>query len=184
MSVFRPEFIEALTLLAKACDDVVAKGYDRPVLVGGAAVEFHTRSAVTSGDFDFVTQAHEAFEKILPKYGFEEMTVDDKLMKTFINEKLGLAVEVISDTLFSGRSDVQKIRLVDVIDGNKIAISPVEDLIADRLGQHSEGLSGMLDQAIAMFRLAFDLDEAYLDRRIREETCGELDLAYLKERSK
>ena len=41
----------------------------------------------------------------------------------------------------------------------------------------------MLDQAIKMFRLADRLDENYLDKRIREETAGELGLAYLKEQA-
>ena len=33
MSIFGPEFIEALSLLAQACDDLAGRGYDRPVLV-------------------------------------------------------------------------------------------------------------------------------------------------------
>jgi hypothetical protein len=65
MAVFRPEFIEALTLLARACSDLEAKGFQRPVLVGGAAVEFHTGSAVVSGDFDFVTADQREFEDVL-----------------------------------------------------------------------------------------------------------------------
>jgi hypothetical protein len=69
MGVFRPEFIEALSLLAQVCDEVERKGYPRPILVGGAAVEFHTGGAVI-WRFDFVTPAHEAFEELLPKYGF------------------------------------------------------------------------------------------------------------------
>src|SRR5258708_733620 len=54
--VFRLEFIEALRLLALACEEVATRGYERPVLVGGAAVEFHTGGAVASGDFDFVSE--------------------------------------------------------------------------------------------------------------------------------
>ena len=57
MSIFRPEFIEVLSLLARTCADLAARGYDRPVLGGGAAVEFHTDGAVVSGDFDFVTRS-------------------------------------------------------------------------------------------------------------------------------
>jgi hypothetical protein len=69
VSVFRPEFIEALSLLARASDDLATKGYDRPVLVGGGAVEFHTGSAVVSGDFDFVSDEQRAFEDALISYG-------------------------------------------------------------------------------------------------------------------
>lgn len=37
-----------------------------------------------------------------------------------------------------------------------------------------------LDQAIKLFRLADQVDEACLDKRIREETTDTFDLAYLK----
>jgi hypothetical protein len=57
MATYRPEIVEALNLLAAAFNDVVAAGYARPVLVGGAAVEFYTGGAVVSGDFDVVTAA-------------------------------------------------------------------------------------------------------------------------------
>ena len=39
----------------------------------------------------------------------------------------------------------------------------------------------MLDQAVKLFQLAEHLDEAYLAARIRDETGGVVDLAYLKE---
>jgi hypothetical protein len=42
----------------------------------------------------------------------------------------------------------------------------------------------MLEQAVAMYKLAFELDEAYLDRRIRLETHGDHDLAFLQEQAK
>jgi len=42
----------------------------------------------------------------------------------------------------------------------------------------------MLDQAIKLYQLAEDVDEAYLDRRIQEETQGEYDIEYLKAASR
>jgi len=56
-------------------------------------------------------------------------------------------------------------------------------MIADRIGQYASTTNrvpAMLDQAVKLFRLADQLDETYLDRRIRDETLGELDLKYLK----
>ncbi|WP_430426883.1 hypothetical protein [Parasphingorhabdus sp.] len=55
MSVFRPEYEAALQLFAKVSEAMKAKGLNAPVLVGGAAVELYTGSAVTTGDFDIVT---------------------------------------------------------------------------------------------------------------------------------
>ena len=41
----------------------------------------------------------------------------------------------------------------------------------------------MLDQAIALYVLAEDMDEAYLEKRIREETAGEHGVDFLKAKS-
>jgi hypothetical protein len=70
-SPYRPEFVDALKLLAQAFDDVVNAKCGRPVLVGGAAVEFHTGGALVSGDFDVVTVAQEKLEEALLCRGFE-----------------------------------------------------------------------------------------------------------------
>ena len=52
---YRPEFTAALEVIALAFREAVAKGAAMPVIVGGAAVEYHTVSGVQSADFDLVT---------------------------------------------------------------------------------------------------------------------------------
>jgi hypothetical protein len=186
MSVFRPEFIEALALLAKACDDVAARGFDRPILVGGAAVEFHTGSAVVSGDFDFVAADQRAFEEALIACGFRREDRRGRLLRGFYHPELSLGVEVVSGSLFDGRCDMRRVQLVEIIDGKVVAIAPVEDMIADRMGQYISTVNRvpeMLDQAVKLFQLADTVDDTYLDRRIRDETAGELGLAFLRERA-
>lgn len=183
--VFRPEFIEALTLLARVCDDMAARGYRRPVLVGGAAVEFHTGSALVSGDFDFVADDQRVFEEALVARGFRREDRAGRLLRGLYHPELLLGVEVVSGLLFDGHSDPARIELVEILDGKAVAIAPVEDLIADRMGQYISTqvrVPEMLDQAIKMFQLADRLDEDYLDKRIRDETSGELGLEYLKGR--
>jgi hypothetical protein len=79
------------------------------------------------------------------------------------------------------------VQLVEIVDGKVIAIAPVEDMIADRMGQYvsrESRVPAMLDQAIKLFQLADSLDEDYLDQRLRDETGGELDLTFLKEQAK
>ena len=183
MALFRPAFIEALSLLAKACDDLADKGYERPILVGGAAVEFHTGGLVVSGDFDFVTDDQQAFEAALTRYGFRRENRVNRLLRGLYHPQFSVGVEVVSGRLFDGRSDLHRVQLVEIVDGKAVAIAAVEDLIADRMGQYASTeirIPEMLDQAIQLFRLADHLDEAYLAKRIAEETNGELDLAYLK----
>ncbi len=151
---FRPEYIEALSLLAQVCEDVVARGCERPVLVGGGAVEFYTGGDIVSGDFDLVIAEHEVFEEVLPRYGFTlEERRHGRLMKSFLHPKLGIAVEVISGYLYPG-SDANRIRPVEIAEGKRVAFLPIEDLIADRLGQYTvDARWEMLDQAIALSNL-------------------------------
>jgi len=178
---FRSEFREALSLLAQVCDEVVRRWYPLPVLVGGAAVEFYTSGDAMTADADFVTPYHDVFEEILPKYGFVFVDRPGRRMRRFRHPSLDLGVEVVSDDLYPG-SDPARIRLVRTAGGGRIAIYPVEDVIADRLGQYAEdSRAEMLGQAIQLYQLATELDEAYLEARIRDQTHGDWSLARLKE---
>jgi hypothetical protein len=57
---------------------------------------------------------------------------------------------------------------------------PLPFVIADRLGQYysnRKASAALFHQAALAYRLATELDAAYLDHRIREETALELDLS-------
>lgn len=70
MSLYRPEFEAALNKFAEVSEAMVKKGFSRPILVGGAAVEFYTASAVNTGDFDFCTPIQPELEIELQNHGF------------------------------------------------------------------------------------------------------------------
>ncbi len=57
MSGYRPEFEAALRLFARVSEAMKSRGFDAPVLVGGAAVEIYSLSAINTGDFDISTGA-------------------------------------------------------------------------------------------------------------------------------
>ena len=182
---FRHDFVEALKILAGASDDLVAQGHHRPILVGGAAVEFYTGGAVCSGDFDIVTPSGAALEAALLARGFKKEDRAGWLARGYYHPELAIGVEVVGGVLFEGRGDPARVRLVEVAPKEKVAFVAIEDLIADRMGQFRSaprGVREMLEQAAMLLRLAESADEAYLDRRIREETSGECDLAFLKAR--
>ena len=76
-----------------------------------------------------------------------------------------------------GTVDSTRIRLLQP-DGEdaRFRVIAVEDMIADRMGQFASGSGGadeMREQARALLRLFPDMDRAYLERRIREETAGD-----------
>jgi hypothetical protein len=77
-----------------------------------------------------------------------------------------------------------RLRLVTVGPGSRVLVIPVEDVIADRLGQYlanSGGSRALLRQAVLAWSLAVEIDRPYLDERIKTETVGTLDLARFEE---
>jgi hypothetical protein len=54
-SPYRPEFEAALRLFAQVSEAMHRRGLQRPILVGGAAAEFWSVSALSTGDFDMCT---------------------------------------------------------------------------------------------------------------------------------
>lgn len=91
-----------------------------------------------------------------------------------------LAVDFVSGSLFEGRTDQGRIMraIVDASRGTTVSFAPVEDMIADRLGQYESapgGVPAMLEQARLLLALADEIDETYLRRRVGEE-CADVGL--------
>lgn len=181
MSTYRPEFEEALRVFAKVSEAVESSGFQRPVLVGGAAVEFYSGSAIATGDFDVITARQDVLEKALLEYGFEKPSGLGVLTRGWIHPKLRLGFEVVGTELLDGHADRDKVRLISVDEGEQFAVISVEDLIADRMGQYHSGTArDMLEQARVLFSLYKDADRTYMEARIREETANEYGIEDLE----
>lgn len=181
MSLYRPEFEAALFVLARVSETMQARGFSRPVLVGGAAVELYSGGAIATGDFDVVTGRQDVFESLLRDYGFERLVGPGHSMMGWVHADLKLGFEVVSSTLLDGKADRDRVRLIDARDGETFAVLSVEDMIADRMGQYASGTApDMLGQARTLFSLYEDVDRDYLERRIREESFGDHGIADLQ----
>lgn len=184
----RPEFLEALNLFAKAVDRMVGKGMNAPVLVGGAAVELYTGGAIVSGDFDFVSDWQTEFFAELMPLGFEHPEQIGWLQNSLLHPALDVAVQVVSKPLMDGRADPERILILDLGDAERgkpslLRIIPAEDLIADRMSQALAGPridKNMQNQAVRLYQLVEDVDEDYLDSRIRTETGNEASMETLR----
>ncbi len=176
---FSSEFLAALRLLGSAMEEVAAAGFPRPILVGGAALQLWTTGLYVSGDFDLLAVDPAPMEAALIARGFRREDRRGRLLRGLYHPGLTMGVEFISGQLFDGLADVTRLRLVVVGPEARVTVIPVEDVIADRLGQyqaHPAGSRALLDQAGLAWSLASDIDRAYLDRRIRAETAGTMDL--------
>jgi len=183
----RPQFIEALALLARAIERLEARGYPAPVLVGGAAVELYTGGAIASGDFDFVSGWQREFFAELQVLGFDRPAKPGWLQWSVMHPNFDFGVQVVSGALMDGKADTKRIQIVDVGESEegkplRLRVIPVEDLIADRLAQACSSFrvdEAMRNQAVRLYQLAEGLDEQYLDDRIRTETGNEASLETL-----
>ena len=175
MSAYRPQFEAALRLFARVSEAMKARGFSRPVLVGGAAAEYYSASALTTGDFDMCSPAQPALEEELQRFGFIRPSGAGKSLRGWIHPELGLGFEVVANVPMDGNVDAAHIVLVEnIAPGTAFAIISVEDLIADRMGQYASGTArDRIDQARALFLLNPDVDFDYLERRIREESFGD-----------
>ncbi|NCN84051.1 MAG: hypothetical protein GW808_03330 [Sphingomonadales bacterium] len=182
MTGYRPEYEAALRLFAKVSKAMEAKGLRSPVLVGGAAVELYSGSAVTTGDFDIVTPRQAEFEALLQEHGFIRPSGPGMATRGWIHPELGLGFEVVGSTVLDGNSDADRLQLIDAGEDGVAQVISVEDIIADRMGQFASGTAPeMREQAQKLFALYPDADKVYMEKRIRQETDGTYGVENLEE---
>jgi hypothetical protein len=179
---YRPEFLAALDLLAKASTLMVAEGHAPPVLVGGAVVEFETRSAMTSGDLDLVSASDRALARALEAVGFRKEDRPGQRLGGWFHPDLPIAVDCVASRYYEGRGDRSRIRIVEMPSGD-VLMAPIEELIIDRIGQWeaSDRKDRELRAQVAgLLELAEELDETYVLRRVHEENGLIPDLDMLR----
>jgi hypothetical protein len=182
MPIYRPTFEAALTLFARISEAMADRGLSRPVLVGGAAAEFYSASALTTGDFDICSAAQSELEEEMQRFGFVRPSGAGRSLRGWIHPDLKLGFEVVADVPMDGNVDAAHIRLVRPIGETALfRIISVEDLIADRMGQYASGTArDRIEQAQLLLALHPDADLDYLERRIREESMGDYGVEDIK----
>lgn len=166
------DYIPALGTLAKVFTAYEAETGATAVLVGGAAAAIHTGGAFMSADFDVVAASDDAFGRAMASTGFlSDTRAGHGLGGWYHPDFPSYAVEQVSGGYFDGKAERARCLRITVRDDASIVLPAIEDMIADRLGQHavSGGDDAMFEQAKALFTMAEGLDVTYLQRRIREE---------------
>src|ERR1700761_1946162 len=152
------DYISALVTLAHACDRYRAMTGGEVVLVGGAATVLYTDGEFMSGDFDLVAAADGALEAAMTEAGFKREDQIGYLLRGFYHPAHpGFGFEPVSGRLFDGKADVKRLRKVLMSGDAGIVLPSFEDMIADRLGQHTAASptdDSRLLQARCLFRLA------------------------------
>ena len=134
----------------------------KPIVVGGSAVDFYTEGIYSSYDIDLVSNKRKIIGEIL------ENLFDFKPSgRHWINEKIGLSVEIPDHTLAGDTDKVTVIRIENL----KVYVIGLEDLIIDRLNACVYWKSQRdCDQAKYMIKYYRNqLDFVYLERKARVE---------------
>ena len=134
MSAYRPQFEAALRLFARVSDGMHERGLPRPIHVGGAAAEFWSTSALTTGDFDICTPRQPELEQEMERFGFVRPSGAGQLTKGWIHPELKLGFEVVATVPMDGNVDAAHLHLVRPVGETALfRVISVEDLIAGRV---------------------------------------------------
>lgn len=167
------DYLAALERLAFAFTSYRERTGGTAVLVGGAAAAIYTAGQFPSADFDVVAAGNREFEAAMAEHGFQREDRAGHLLIGFYHpDHPGYGFQQVSGALFDGRSDQTRLFRVAVTAPGEITLPPIEDMIADRLGQHAVASptdTSRLQQAQALFLLAETLDKDYMLNRIVAE---------------
>jgi predicted nucleotidyltransferase len=97
----------------------------RPIIVGGLAVEIYTRNEYTTVDIDLILSYRDKADEILTQLGFK------KQGRHWFHPTLLVSVEIPNFVL----EDADSARVLELIlpDGMKVYVIGLEDIILDRL---------------------------------------------------
>ena len=167
------DYLAALERLAFAFTTYRERTGETAVLVGGAATTIYTAGQFPSADFDVVAAGDRAFEAAMAEHGFQRENRSGHLLVGFHHPgHPGYGFQQVSGALFDGQADRTRLFRMVVTAPGEIALPAIEDMIADRLGQHAVASptdSSRLQQAQALFLMAETLDKDYLLKRITAE---------------
>ncbi|MDQ7823908.1 MAG: UbiD family decarboxylase [Candidatus Eremiobacteraeota bacterium] len=148
---------------------------ERPVVVGGFALEFYSTGGYATGDVDLVYADPGSLGVLLNGWGFR------KEGRHWISEELDLFIEIPGFALAGEERD--RVTIVEV-EGLQVALIGIEDLIVDRLNAfvHWKSTDDGYWAEELLFMYGDNIDRAYLERRCVEEhtaaalgeLCGEV----------
>lgn len=167
------DYIAALEELAGAFTTYKNSTASDAVLVGGAATAILTAGLFLSGDFDVVAGLDHEFNAAMLAHGFSREDQPGFLHRGWYHAKHpGYGFEQVSGYLFGGLADRKRFIRFAVNLHSEIVLPSVEDMIADRLGQHAVASptdDSRLQQAKSLLQLSELIDREYLLRRIKDE---------------
>ena len=145
------------------------KGKGRPILTGGSAIEIYLDGTLRTGDMDIVYNASE-LKKVLREWHFELGSA----LRSYYNEELGLAVDLVGEKLNGSNDKVTTI----TTEYGPVTVIGIEDLILKRLASTKFWkVPTDMEQSYLLARSLKDrIDWEYMENEAKKEDIGD----YLK----
>lgn len=112
--------------VALLSEEVIKRGGQMPIVVGGEALELYTQGSYTTGDID-LKAPYAITEAVLREYGFI------KRGRVWFNEAYDIYIDLLGETLDEGVEAEKRTEEIEIADGRIIRVLSIEDLIIDRL---------------------------------------------------
>lgn len=160
-------FQRTIYLMSVLTEELEKKGI-KPVIIGGAAVEFYTRDWYATADIDLAIDKkyREEFNEVMDEFGF------DKEGRMWVREDLNLYIEIPGDI-----KDISRERLTEVEteEGHAYVIG-LEDIVFDRIEAAEHWNSGSdKEQAIRVGTAFYDeIDWSYIRNKCKEDFSEEM----------
>lgn len=155
-------FQRTIYVMSILTEELERKGI-KPVIIGGAAVEFYTRDWYATADIDLAIDKkyRDEFNEVMGEYGF------DKEGRMWVREDLNLYMEIPGEF-----EDISQERLTEVeTDEGHAYVIGLEDIIFDRIeaAEHWNSRSDK-EQAVRIGSIFYDdIDWDYVRRKCRED---------------
>jgi hypothetical protein len=145
----------------------------QPIVVGGSAVDFYTEGIYPSYDIDLVSNRKIIGEILETLFNFKQRG------KNWINEQIGLSVEIPDSHLAGDKDKITVIRIENL----KVYVIGFEDLIIDRLNACVHWKSQRdCDQAQYIIKYYRNrLDFGYLEKKAKDEGILKVVRKFYKE---
>jgi hypothetical protein len=112
--------------VALLSEEMTRRGAERPIVVGGEAVELYTQGRYTTGDIDIKGQK-ETLESVLGDWGFV------KEGRAWASRKYDLYIDWLGGSLDEGAEAERRTNIIAIASGLEVRVISFEDLIVDRL---------------------------------------------------
>jgi hypothetical protein len=112
--------------IALLSEEMTRRGAERPIVVGGEAVELYTQGRYTTGDID-IKAKKDVLEAVLRDWGFA------KEGRVWFSGEYDLYIDWLGSSLDEGAEAEKRTNIISLAPGREVRVISFEDLIVDRL---------------------------------------------------